>query len=126
MKTHRMLMIMAVVLTAVLSSGRAAAWTGGPLNTEEQECFSVAMVGFDSVINSRMGVPPEHVVDLAATRRLTARTDDVYFSSGIYGAYLLKVMLNAYLWEESPHSYAVKVFYRCAQERSKSRTASNQ
>jgi hypothetical protein len=80
------------------------------LTVEQQACFSLAMVGMDSVINSRLGVPPEHALELSS------RPQSVNVNSEPYDSHLLNVILEAYLWEETPHSYAIKVFYRCAQE----------
>lgn len=80
------------------------------LNAEQQACFSLAMVGMDSVINSRLGVPPEHALELASR--------PVANDSNPYDIHLLKVILGAYLWHETPHSYALKVFYGCAAESS--------
>jgi len=81
------------------------------LTADQQACYSLAMVGMDSVINSRLGVLPEHVVDLASLPRSVV---DVNADS--YDHTLLNVILSAYLWEETPHSYAIKVFYKCAQK----------
>ena len=48
------------------------------LTQDQQTCYSLAMVGMDSVINSRLGVPAEHALDLALLNRrsvsATART----------------------------------------------------
>jgi hypothetical protein len=76
------------------------------LNSEQQACFSLAMVGMDSVINARLGVPPEHALDLAS--------QPVSQNSGPYDIHLLKIILTAYLWHDTPHSYAINVFYNCA------------
>jgi hypothetical protein len=78
-------------------------------DTVAQKCYGNAMVGFDSVINSRLGVPPEHALDLARMGGLSAASENVYATE------LLDYIYNAYLWNGSPHSYAVSVFYRCAQ-----------
>ena len=80
------------------------------LNGDQQACFSLAMVGMDSVINSRLGVPPEHALALASL--------PVVNNSEPFDTNLLKVILGAYLWQETPHSYAIKVFYGCAAESS--------
>ena len=80
------------------------------LNTEQQMCFSMAMVGMDSVINARLGVPAEHALELAS---LPVSTNSQAFDTN-----LLNVILDAYLWRETPHSYAIKVFYGCAVESS--------
>lgn len=81
------------------------------LSENQQACYSLAMVGMDSVINSRLGVLPEHVVDLA-----TLPQSVVNVNAESYDPNLLNVILGAYLWKETPHSYAIKVFYRCAQK----------
>ena len=97
----------------------AQAWAFGDNRTlalEAQQCFAVSMVGFDSVINSRMGVPPEHALNLVRTRQQVSPLEGDVFSKGIYGTYLLRVILDAYLWQESPHDYAVRTFYTCATE----------
>ena len=70
-----------------------------------QTCYSHAMVGMDSVINARLGVLPEHVVALTASSSSAAPSFDEP---------VLALMLAAYLWQGSPHSYAIHVFYECA------------
>lgn len=85
------------------------AWGYGiePLSGDEQYCYGKAMVGMDSVINSRLGVPPEHALDLIpkSIQTNTGADESTDF---------LKIILNAYLWEFSPHAYAQRVFYLCA------------
>lgn len=76
------------------------------LTSSQQACFSLAMVGMDSVINARLGVPAEHALDLASV--------PVSQNAGPYDIHLLKIILNAYLWHDTPHSYAINVFYNCA------------
>ena len=76
-----------------------------------QGCFSRAMVGMDSVINSRLGVPAEHALALSAQDGLGVN-QEVEFDEP-----LLAMILSAYLWEDSAHSYAIKVFYDCAASR---------
>ncbi len=91
-----------------------------PTNDEEYLCYSRAMIGFDSVINSRLGVPAEHALDLAILNHKA-----VSASQKVYSRALLKTILDAYLWQESPHSYAIKVFYRCAQDETTLKSAQN-
>lgn len=81
-----------------------------PQDRVQERCFARAMVGMDSVINSRLGVPAEHALELSVY--LPTKNDDVRR----YDEDLLNVILSAYLWKESPHSYAVNVFYNCASE----------
>lgn len=82
------------------------------LNAEQQACFSLAMIGMDSVINARLGVPPEHALALSSRTQPVGNGDEPYDTG------LLKIILSAYLWNDTPHSYAIKVFYGCAVESS--------
>ncbi len=83
-----------------------------------QGCYGFAMVGMDSVINSRLGVPPEHALHLAK---------NIHVSKGeIYSTTMLNNILDAYLWDDSPHAYAISVFYKCAQAANVIRSASSE
>ena len=73
-----------------------------------QGCFSRAMVGMDSVINARLGVPAEHAL------ALSARGENSEKHAAVFDEPLLATILSAYLWKDSAHSYAIKVFYDCA------------
>lgn len=77
-------------------------------DTHMQECYAEGMIGYDSVINSRLGVPPEHALDLTLKSHATPASVDAYDTN------ILTVFLGAYLWKSTPHSYAIKVFYNCA------------
>ncbi len=89
-------------------------------NIEAQRCYGFAMVAMDSVINSRIGVPPEHALELARLNSVSSHIDATYSID------LLDNILNAYLWEDSPHSYAINVFYRCARNSGPMRSASTE
>lgn len=106
MKTYNKLIFMALFCWA----GTALSYEGLPVDEAEQACYGKAMVGLDSVINSRLGVPPEHALELAMVK--TKSMADQRYSKD-----MLRTILDAYLWEQSPHSYAVKIFFRCASER---------
>lgn len=101
-----------MAVTTLWLSGTAQAFEspgldmGAPMfSGHMQTCFSHAMVGMDSVINARLGVLPEHAVALtASTASATPSFDEP----------ALTIMLAAYLWQGSPHSYAIHVFYECA------------
>jgi hypothetical protein len=88
-----------------------------PKDAIAQQCYGAAMVGMDSVINSRLGVPPEKVVDLARLTQVGSLGAEGFSYD------LLKDMLYAYMWEGSPHSYAVTVFFECAQRNAPLRSA---
>lgn len=101
------------VLTILLGMlpGFATAYEYNAFGSEQDDCFAKAMIGMDSVINSRLGVPPEHAVDLNLQTRATGASSPEYDND------TLNVMLNAYLWEDTPHTYAVRVFFNCAQQK---------
>jgi hypothetical protein len=89
--------------------------TDGPpmFNGRMQTCFTHAMLGMDSVINARLGVLPEHVVALTAkTAAVDSKADNNREAD--FDQPVLTLMLNAYLWQGSAHSYAIQVFYDCA------------
>ena len=109
-----------IVLTVILAQftvSAALAHEFSAFSGEQQDCFAKAMIGMDSVINSRLGVPPEHALDL------TVMTGQQSTSERVFDNRTLNIILAAYLWEESPHGYAVKVFYGCAQEHAFNRQA---
>ena len=86
--------------------------TGSPMfEGRMQGCFSQAMVGMDSVINARLGVPAEHALGL--TEQETS-IDEALLGTPTFDEELLSTILTAYLWDGSPHGYAIKVFYECA------------
>ena len=70
--------------------------------TEEIMCFGKAMIGYDSVINARVGVQPDAQVD-------------VFGYKTPFELSYLQVVLEAYKWEGTPHQYATHIFYQCAQ-----------
>ncbi len=82
-----------------------------------RECYARAMIGFDSVINSRLGLPPEHALALAQ------RPDVAPLTEGEYRDDILIVMWGAYLWTSTPHNYALNVFFRCAREQDRTTQA---
>jgi len=76
--------------------------------TTAQSCYAKAMVGMDSVINARAGVPPEHALRLSLKSGAPSEENSTYFTN------TLIIMLDAYLWEDTPHQYALNVFFNCA------------
>jgi hypothetical protein len=105
----KILSLLLVLMTATLYANTAAAFADAtPLEKDAQICFGYAMVGYDSVINSRLGVPAEYALGLALKSPLKKTSDERYSIN------VLKIALNAYMWSGSPHDYAVQVMYRCA------------
>jgi hypothetical protein len=108
-----------LTLASAVMPGYAAAYEYNAFGGDQDDCFAKAMIGMDSVINSRLGVPPEHALDLTILQPKPAGTDN-----NTYDNDTLNVILSAYLWEDSPHAYAVRVFYKCAQQKTYGRQAS--
>src|SRR3569832_640251 len=103
MKTRTMGLVLLLSSLAV----PAFAFDSAPAEPGALYCYAHAMVGFDSVINSRLGVPAELTVGLATKNPAAA------VSHENYAQYMVKVVLDAYMWKGSPHDYAVGVFYLC-------------
>lgn len=74
---------------------------------KEHPCYAQAMIGRDSVINARLGLPAEHALGIVGFGE-PRKSGDLYDSTE-----LLKVMWSAYLWDDSPHEYSRKVFREC-------------
>lgn len=103
-----LLLLMSASVQAFDSNGASGMAATPVFDARMQGCFSRAMVGMDSVINSRLGVPAEHALALAV-RDETGDNHEAVFDEP-----LLAMILTAYLWKDSAHSYAIKVFYDCA------------
>ena len=70
-------------------------------------CHAHAMIGYDSVINSRLGIPAELALQLA-------RVDHDY--SAIQKEFMLALsstIMTAYQWQDSPGDYYIEVFKQC-------------
>jgi len=78
------------------------------LNSNEQVCYATAMIGYDYVINSRVGLPIERAL---STVTVNVDADNV---NDTYKFKLRNVVMNAYQWQGEPHTYAAKVMYNCA------------
>ena len=76
-------------------------------NWQDHPCYADAQIGYDSVINARLGMPVEQALDIADYSRgpLPERPR--------YSTELLNLILTAYLWDASPHEYSRAVFYNC-------------
>lgn len=106
--------MLSLICVLAAASPAASAFDGLPRDLDAQLCYGHAMVGFDSVINSRLGVPAENALELASKNPLALVLHEQY------STYLLKVIWGAYLWNGNPHDYAVGVFYRCAEQQGRS------
>lgn len=77
-------------------------------------CYGLAMVGMDSVINSRLGVYPELILPLATLDPNAAIVSpEEITSEAPYSTLLLRILYEAYLWDGEPHEYASDVLATC-------------
>lgn len=67
---------------------------------KKQLCYAKSTIGFDFVINSRLGIYPEVGVQLTGYGSKRAE-------------FFLESILGAYLWEDSPAEYAIFTFDNC-------------
>ncbi len=110
-----------LIVMWALTNNAFAMFEGHQFSSEQLYCYSKAMVGMDSVINAKLGMPPEHAVDLVLTDGNTKVLNNPE------SVKMLNIILNAYFWTESPHGYAIKVFYQCAvSEGNKASTAARE
>jgi len=98
-----------ICLASMAASANADTTGHYGLSEGQQQCYSRAMVGLDSVINSRIGVPIEEAMEI------TRKKGHVSVGDQFDRSYLLAV-LHAYMWSGSPHTYAIKVFSDCTVE----------
>ena len=77
------------------------------LTKEQQLCYAKAMIGFDSVVNSRVGLYPETALDLVNGHERIPPTNPMNRIS------LLKTIWGAYLFKGPAHTYAVMTFANC-------------
>lgn len=100
---HLILIILAFGLVVIPGSFDFT-WLSNP-------CYAQARIGYDSVINARLGVPPEHAL------RLAEINDNNNAMEIPYSTELLNTILNAYLWDESAYDYSLQVYDQCTQIR---------
>jgi len=108
MKGHAYIYLPFLLLLALPAAGNTN------ITTREHDvsyCYAYAMIGKDSVINSRLGLLPEQLIHHA---KLNATRNDV---TPRYSPVLLKAILGAFLWKESPQSYAHAIFESCDEYR---------
>ena len=98
-------------------AGPAAGYDNFAVDEGMRECYGKAMIGYDTVINARLGLLPEHALALARP------SDAPPLDHRSYRDDTLIVMWGAYLWDGSPHNYALSVFYRCAREQDRATSA---
>lgn len=81
------------------------------VNSRSQQCYAMAMLGKDTVINARLGLPPEHALELTkltSSSKTEQNKNEVKFDNTA-----LDIMLAAYLWHGTPQGYAASVLRDC-------------
>jgi len=109
---------LSVVSLMVVISGQASIAFGADRVQAPQlatlHCYGLAMVGMDSVINSRLGVYPELILPLATLDPNAAIVSpEEITSEAPYSTLLLRILYEAYLWDGEPHEYASDVLATC-------------
>ena len=97
-----------MITTASLYANEALAFDNPPMEKDAQICYVYAMVGYDSVINARLGVPAEYALGMAVQTPVQEATGELYSIT------VLKVALNAYLWTGHHTASDDQVLYNCA------------
>ena len=100
-----------LMLAAVLLYLNAGNAFSSSLDQHEEECYAVAMVAYDTVINSNLGLPLDQIIDSMVANNSSENID-------IYQDFLMLVVMDAYNWQGSPHTYAVKALFQCAAKHS--------
>jgi len=100
-----------LMFSAVLLYLNAGNVLSSSLNQHEEECYAVAMVAYDTVINSNLGLPLDEIIDSMVENNSSETID-------IYQDFLMLVVMDAYNWKGSPHTYAVRALFQCAAKHS--------
>ena len=102
MNTNKNLLAIFLLLISFQTFGEESTYSHNPPPGTEL-CYGYSTIAYDSVINSRLGVPPETAAGLAK------------ISANIYSVDILKIIIGAYQFnkEKSPHDYALQVFTDC-------------
>ncbi len=106
MKKHRYAILLTGWLLAVPTTG--AANLTDAIDYDTNYCYAYAMIGEDSVINSRLGLLPEKMMELARIDKTETTIPPRY------SLVLLRTILDAFVWQESPQHYARKILHNCS------------
>lgn len=105
MKTYRYAILLAGLLFTQQAIGNTK--VTAIIEYDTDFCYAYAMIGEDSVINSRLGLFPEHLMNLA----IVGNNDGAH--SHHYSVVLLRTILDAYMWDKSPQHYARTIMHNC-------------
>lgn len=98
-----LLILIGIILCLSVSNANAST-----LSPQEDQCYAVSMVAYDTVINAGLGLPLDEIIDSMV--RNGEKSDAI----DIYQDYLMLIVMDAYNWTGTPHTYAVKTLFRCA------------
>lgn len=105
------LLLTVMLLASTGYSVMVSANNQAKLNSLSQQCYAMAMLGKDTVINARLGLPPEHALEL--TKLPSSGNSQHNNGMAKYDNTALDIMLAAYLWHGTPQGYAASVMRDC-------------
>lgn len=101
-------LILILFTTSVFSMERE--FTEEKVPDKVRDCFALGMIGYDSVINSSLKLPQEHMVQIVAQK-----VGDKFSADAIK---YISVVAEAYIFEHQkdfadPHDFSLLVNYYC-------------
>jgi len=115
MKRYRHIFIFVGLLLTLPATASTDVTT--TIKYDTRYCYAYAMIGEDSVINSRLGLLPEQLMELARLDSANTTT------APRYSPVLLRTILDAFLWQESPQHYAQSILHNCNSYQAKKQNA---
>jgi len=106
MKTYKYAILLTGLLLTVPATGNAN--VAPIIEYDTNYCYAYAMIGEDSVINSRLGLLPENLMELARVKNSETTLPPHY------SMVLLRTILDAFMWEKSPQHYARTILHNCS------------
>jgi len=106
MKKYRYAILLTGWLLAIPATGYAD--VSETIEYDTNYCYAYAMIGEDSVINSRLGLLPENMMELARIGKTETTVPPRY------SLVLLRTILDAFMWQESPQHYARTILHNCS------------
>ena len=106
MKKYRYAILLTSLLLITYATQSASA--DPIIEYDTNYCYAYAMIGKDSVINSRLGLLPEKLIELARIGKDETTTPPQY------SMVLLRTILDAFLWKESPELYSQTILHNCS------------
>ncbi len=106
MKKYRYAILLSGWLLAMPATSNAN--VAETIEYDTNYCYAYAMIGEDSVINSRLGLLPENMMELARIEKTETTIPPRY------SLVLLRTILDAFMWQKSPQHYARTILHNCS------------